>query len=282
MIKNAELTGKSTLTINSLKQINNQLKIEATKIRQVVDTQIKLTVNNGVDITNKINVDYMTDIIDDLEITKITKIGVRNTFLSINTKVIESLVNRIFTDGYKFSDRVWKVGENYQNQIKEIISAGMAQGRSTLAIAKDIQVYTKDGKIALVNRFGKLERGTATFINRIGNRIDSRAIRLVSSELYMSLQDAAKEQGLLNPGALNLYDWVLELGRRSWNCECPNIANDSPYTYERVPAYPHPRCRCNVRPILRPLSELKIDLKSWINGNKIDYLDTWYDKYYVA
>jgi hypothetical protein len=175
---------------------------------------------------------------------------------------------------------VWRAGQYYQTQIKNVISAGLAQGRDIIKIAKDIQIYTADGKIALVKRFGPgLIRGSKAFINRIGNRIDYRALRLIRSEMNMSLQDAGKEQGRVNPACTQLWDWVRG-GSQHWNCICPELAANSPYEYNAVPGYPHPNCICQVRPRLMNHAEFVNDLSFWANGQQVPYLDNWYNNIY--
>jgi hypothetical protein len=199
----------------------------------------------------------------------------------VNRKLVESLVTRLWSDGYTFSERCWNLRADWLERIRMTVAAGIAQGRDPVKIAKDIQAYTADGKVALIQRWGKLERGAAEFAKRIPGRVDWRASRLVRSELHASLQDAGIAAGEINPGATGEYDWVLSPGRESWPCECENLAAGGPYKADQVPTYPHPHCGCSVRPRLRDRKEFVADLRrKFIHGESVPYLDEWYDEKY--
>lgn len=264
VIQDAQLSGKSQLTINSQQAIQQQLDEAAAAINLSVGSNINVSLGTAIDRTAKINIEYLSDTVAAVGTSKITAAGLNNMYVGINERVIESMINRIYQDGYRFSERVWRNGIDYQNKIKSVITEGLAQGRSTLQVARDVQVYTVKGKRSLINRYGpNLERGTKAFARRIGNRIDSRALRLVTSELNASLQEAAAEQGRANPASNGWYDWVLEAGRQSWPCTCPDLAADSPYKFEDIPGYPHPRCFPGETKIMTPEGEKEIqDIKA--------------------
>ena len=279
-VRAAELLGKSDLTIESWRSIEAQLARSAADISESIEAGVYNSVKSATSYTSNINEEYIIDSVHKAGIEgKIPITGIKNVYFSVNERVVASIVNRIYQDGYSFSTRVWKAGQAFQDEIKNVISAGLTQGRDLIKVARDIQTYVKDGKLALAKRFGTLERGTREFMKRIGNKVDWRALRIVRSELYASLQEASAEQGRANPGALDQYDWVLEAGRQHWNCACPDIAADSPYKYENIPGYPHSNCRCQIRPVLRNNDEFTADLKKWINNEPVDYLDNWYAEY---
>lgn len=224
---------------------------------------------------------------------RITKTGLGRMVAGVNKDVMQSLVSRMWKDGYKFSDRVWSdilddagrplsVRGSWQDSVRMTIAAGIAQGRDPAKIAKDIQAYTSGGKIALSKRWGALERGTSEFAKRLPGRIDWRAQRLVRSELYASLQDASLAAGSRNPANDGLFDWVLSGGRQHWDCECASLAAGSPYKKENVPTYPHPNCLCWLRPHLMDIKEFVSDLARWAKGETVDYLDTWNRDVYEA
>jgi len=281
-VREAERSGMADLTVRSWEAITQQLEAGSTLIVNDLADRIPATVISGVGRTNRIHERYIWEAVkaagaDD----RISRVGVHNLYTSVNDRVIRSLVNRMYQDGYTLSDRVWRVGRSYRNQIREVIGAGLSQNRDLVKVAKDVQVYVADGKVALANRFGQLERGTSDFMRRIGNKVDWRALRLVRSELYSSLQEASKEQGHMNPGSTDMYDWVLEVNRQQWGCTCPDLAAAGPYAYQDVPGYPHSNCQCDIRPVMRNGNDFVSDLKSWVSGERVGYLDDWYRQYYT-
>lgn len=279
-VRKAELAGLSDLTIKSWQNISRQLEEGARLITAKLEAKIYDTSMLGVSKTSAINEEYLIDAFENVETFKITQTGIKNLFISVNNRVVSSIASRVYQDGYTFSERIWNAGLDYQKQIKDVITTGLAQNRDLIKIAKDLQVYIADGKIALAKRYGKLKRGTSVFMRRIGNKVDYRALRLVRSELYQSLQIASIEQGRTNPACTKMYDWVLSSGRQHWNCACEDIAGSSPYILQDVPGYPHPNCACSVRPKLMDSREFIADLKRWANYEPVEYLDKWYRQDY--
>ena len=280
-IAQAKLKGLSDLTTESWARIDIQLHVSIQDIQNAIDARIKATVLSGERSFRGINIDYLNDVIDDFG-NLVTKTGISNMFSTLNTRVVESVVNRIFADGYTYSDRIWRAGLQFERDVKNIVSAGLAQGRDVVKIARDLTRYVKKGKKGLirVDAYGELKRGTKQFIRRIGNQVDYRALRLIRSELYASMQDAAKLSGQMNPACTGLYDWVRS-NSKDWGCDCPSNAANSPYTYENVPGYDHPNCLCRIVPRLRNHGDFVSDLRRWSSGEKVEYLDTWYNDQYL-
>jgi hypothetical protein len=282
-IRAAQLDGASDLTIASKQAIEQQLGDAAQRINDQLQKDIPGAIRKGASRSSDINVDYLRDAIKTAGVERITKVGLQNMAVAVNEELVMSYVNRVLEDGYSLSDRVWKVGEKFRADINNTIASGLAQGRSTIQIAKDVQVYIKDGKRVLAKRYGpNLEQGTREFLKRIGIKVDARALRLVRSELYASLQEVAGEHGRMNPACQDLYDWVLEAGRQHWNCGCEDAASGSPYRYADLPSYLHPNCRCQVRPVLMKWNDFIADLKEWDAGGQVDYIEDWYNTFYLT
>lgn len=279
IIRRAEKLGLSDLTQQSWTAIDKQITLSIEDIRKAIDTRTQSTVTIAQRRFKNINYDYLDDVIDSAG-GLITRTGISNMFRVLDDRVLQSTLNRIWSDGYSYSDRIWRAGLRYQHDVKNVISSGLAQGRDMIKIAKDLGRYTRDGKTALVNSFGELKRGTKQFIRRIGNQVDYRALRIVRSELYASMQDSAKLSGQFNPASNGLYDWVRS-NTKDWGCNCPANAAGSPYTAENVPSYDHPNCLCRIVPHLRNHDEFVSDLKSWSRGERVDYLDDWHRDYYL-
>lgn len=279
IIRQAQKRGLSDLTQQSWAAIDQQITLSIEDIRKAIDFRTRNAVHIGQNRFTRVNVDYLNDVIDNAG-RLITKTGIGNMYRVLDNRVIDSVVNRIWQDGYSYSDRIWKAGLRYQHDVKNVISSGLAQGRDVIKIARDLGRYTRDGKTALVNSYGELKRGTKQFIKRIGNRVDYRALRIVRSELYASMQDSSKWAGQFNPASNGLYDWV-RTNSKDWGCNCPDNAAGSPYTLENVPSYDHPNCLCRIVPRLRNHDEFVSDLKAWSRGERIDYIDDWHRDYYL-
>ena len=299
--------GLSDLTSEGWRGIEESLRAGADLIANGTYDQIPRMIYRDNATQLGINADYMTDAIasaglsDVLVTPKITKIMRR-----VNDRLVQATVTRQYQDGYTFSERIFSekikltstMGANgklrtvksyvgmhgdYQYRVRSIIQLGHAQGRDSVAIARDIQNYAFKGKAYMfkAGKWGKLIPGTAQYKKRIPQEIDYRAARLARSEQHASLQQAALQQGDINPACQDLFDWLLNPTLVHDNCECPTIAAGSPYSRDRVPGYPHPNCGCTVQPHLVDHDVFVSDLRRWNAGESVPYLDDWYYNKYL-
>jgi hypothetical protein len=285
VVRSALDRGLSKLTTERWSLIAGQLYAAADEVALGVESYTKDLVGKAASIYPEIDAGYVLKAARSAGASQITKTGLSAMVAGVNSRVVESLVSRVYADGQNFSSRVWGgagVRADWLERIRYTVSAGIAQGRDPVKIAKDIQAYARGGKIELIQRWGDLERGTEEFAKRLPGRIDWRATRLVRSELYASLQDSQVRAGELNPGCDGWYDWVLTPGRQHWECDCEELAAGGPYKAEEVPTYPHPQCLCVIRPHLRERASFVADLRRWAGGGDVGYLDTWYTKYREA
>ncbi len=260
----AQAAGFSDLTSSAWSTINQQLQAGADLVSQATEELTPALVSEAYGNFAAVDEDALMDAVSLAgKSDVITAAGVRSLTAAVNIELLAATANRVYTDGYTFSERIWKtfdlsgapigVNGDYQYRIKNLILTGQAQGRDAVDIAKDIQVYITDGKSAVftAGRYGQLIPGTGEYKNRISGTVDWRALRLARSELYASLQMGQIADGLLNPGS-DGYDWVKNAGnpidpdgsRNASGRRCIDIANGSPYTYDQIQSfgYQHPNC----------------------------------------
>ncbi len=277
-IRTSSASGLANPASDAFKGFQKRLQRAADKIHAELLESTPKTVVTVLEETSSIHAGYLKDALDVSGSSFSTGV-IDDLYISVNEAVVRDLVSRIDQRGYNFSRRIWDSANNYKENINRVVSSGVAQNRDVIKIAKDISVYTRDGRTKLVKRYGPLKRGTRRFAARIPDSVDYRALRLVRSELYMSLQNASVEQGKANCGSDGLYDWILTGGGQH-SCDCEDIARNSPYAENRIPAYPHPNCRCTVRARLRDTKKFVADLKRWTDGESVDYIDAWSKKYF--
>jgi len=280
VVRDAKARSLSDLTIQSREGIRKQLEDGANNIRNDLDNMLNKQMRRASKTITDIDAKYLKEALPTG--INITAAGIESVSAIVNERVVRSVINRIFSDGYTLSERIWRAGSDYPVQMNRVLAAGFAQGRDPVKIAKDMEVYIADGKRKLAERYGpNLRSGTKQWVKRIRGKVDYRALRLVRSELYMSLQEAGRESGRANPGAMDQYDWILNPGRQQWGCVCPDNAAGSPYTYQNVPSYPHPHCACRTQARLRKRKTFVNDLKKWSRGQDVEYLDQWNREFYV-
>jgi hypothetical protein len=291
VVRATEAAGLSDLTSSGWQAIERQLREGARQISIAVEAGVPDAVSQCYWLTERtpgpgrIDAQYLSEAFTEVGgVVAVTPKGLSNVYQSINNRLITTLVNQEWQDGYTFSERIWSgINQQYQADIKRVIQAGIAQGRDVTQIARDIEVYARNGRdyTFSAGRYGRLLPGTREYSRRVGRAIDYRALRLVRSELYSAMQTAAAWQGQSNPACRDSYDWELNAGRQSWPCECEDLAQNSPYRFSELPGYPHPLCQCVIRQRLMDHNEFMSDLTAWSDGESVPYLDEWYNQYYI-
>jgi len=299
-VKITDADGLSDLTSMSWRQIENQLKAGADLISNAVEELTPKAISEAYGNYLSVDVDYIGDTIKASGTSAITKTGVKNIGAGVNLQLLAVQANRVFQDGYTFSERIWKlfdpdsglpigVNGDYQYRIKNIILSGQAQGRDNIKIAQDIQTYVAKGKQAVFTegRYGKLLPGTREYYRRISRTVDWRALRIVRSEMHASLQQAGVLEGTVNPAATKMYNWVKQSGNpidvsganTATGLRCIDLEAASPYKLQDVPSYNHPHCSCSVIPILMDQRDFVKELKNFTIGDG-SRLDQWYQTIY--
>lgn len=282
--------GLSDLTSGAWQSIEDGLRAGAESISDAVEGAATSGITESYFLTQKrpgagqIDVEYIMSAAPEgfLSRDRLAQLAVRT-----NDSLLASLFARTYQDGYTFSDRVWGgsgIGANYTDDIRNLIFSGVAQGRDVVDIAKDIELYVAKGReiVFTPGRYGELTPGTAEYAKRIRRMVDYRAFRLVRSELYASMQQAAVLQARINPACTGYVDWVLSAGHVEWGCVCSSYAEQGPYLIERVPSYPHPSCLCRIVPVLLPRAQFVDDLARFARGESVPYLSAWYNDVYLG
>ncbi len=274
-VRDSTRAGLSSITSFQYSQLQRQLMAGVNQINVVLAGQIHTVVRTGFQTYAKIETRYLIDSVRRAgAVTAIPPVLIRQFYTGLNERLVEDIVRRVFANGYSFSTRVWNAAMDFNTQINQVVSTGVAMNRDVLSIARDINVYVRDGKLRLMERYGSLIRGQSDFIRRIHLKVDYRALRLVRSELTASLQNASVQAGEANPAGLHLYDWV-RVNNEEWGCVCPELEENSPYRTESVPGYPHSNCMCQVRPRLMNNNVFVADLQRWVAGADVPYIGDW-------
>jgi hypothetical protein len=291
VLKSTLRRGLSTLTAQRWADIETQLYESAQIIADFTDQSVNRTLNTGLDYVSMVEKEYIESA---ARMASVSLTGLSSVYAGINNKVIASVALNVYK-GVGYSARVWGkynaagkpigVYGDWLDRVRSITSAGIAQGRDPVAIARDLQAYVRGG-IKTIGRWGELKPGTARYIARLGKSgVDYRALRLVRTELGSGVQEGTLEAGEANPACTGTYNWVMQSGREHWDCKCPEYAAGGPYTAETIRGFDrHPNCMCIVTQNLTSRKEFIQKLKDYVNGadtagaRSIEY---WSQKYGV-
>jgi len=209
--------------------------------------------------------------------------GLNGIGIAINHRVIRSMASRM-AGGMDYSARIWKLGADWIGDVRGVAAAGVAIGRDPRKIARDLSAYTRHGKARYLQDSGIIEAkswGPNMRAGKLPKNIDYRALRLVRSEMYASIQDAQLQAGRDNPSCSGLFNWVTNPARLDWDCPCEGYEKKNPWKHDKVPAYPHPNCMCAIEPLMRDSDEFFEDVLRWDRGESVDYLDKWHSSVYL-
>jgi hypothetical protein len=274
-VRDSTRAGLSSITSAQYSQLQRQLMEGVNRINVALAAKAPAVVKTGFQTYAKIETRYLIDSVRRAGATQaIPPVLIRQFYVGLSNRVVEDVIRRVFSNGYSFSTRVWNAAMDFNTQINQVVSTGLAMNRDVVSIARDINVYVREGKFSVMKRYGSLIRGQSDFTRRIRLKVDYRALRLVRSELGASLQNASVQMGELNPASTHIYDWV-RVNTEEWNCVCPELEENSPYRTESVPGYPHSNCMCQVRPRLMNNNVFVADLQRWVAGADVPYIGDW-------
>jgi len=275
----AERLGLSELTIESKNAINHQLDRGVAMLVPATDKAIASGITNTISIEDQITNAWLNSSALDAGLTPFNMAPLNAV---VRDKVLTLTVTRHFQDGYKLSGRVWESASLYKTDMSRIINLGLAQGKDNIKIAKALSGYIRGGKDSLVRArtYGKIQYGNGGLYSRISKTVDWRALRLIRSEEYMSLQAANVLRGQNNPGCTQKFNWVKN-SFTEHDCTCNDLQAGSPYLAENIPGYPHPNCLCTIEQVLRNRAEFVQDLNDWNAGKSVPYMDDWFTSKYL-
>lgn len=300
-VADSTAAGLSDLTSSAWMAIESQLQAGANLVSQATEDLTPELISKAYGNFAAVDENAIMSAVELAGNTTITSAGIRSLTAAVNVELLAATANRVYADGYTFSERIWKtfdlqgkpigINGDYQYRIKNLILTGQAQGRDAVDIAKDIQLYISQGKDAVftAGRYGKLLPGTAEYKARISGTVDWRALRLARTELYTSLQMGQIAAGSINPGATGLYYWRKNAGnpidpsgdRNASGRRCIDLSTGGPYEQGTITQWVpnHPNCSCRIEPELMNQSDFIAALKTFQPGDG-SFLDSWYRTVY--
>lgn len=176
-------------------------------------------------------------------------------YFLIPKEVLFNVVNRTWSDGFKFSDRIWRNTQHTKNGINSILTAGIARGQSAVDMSMELKRFLVDSTI----KPGKTWKvGVKNSVTSNGT-VHYNALRLAITEINNSYREAQVINNKRSP-VTNGLRWHLS-GSHPRPDICDVWAEQDLYGFgpggyppEAVPI-DHPRGFCFFTDIIRPASE---------------------------
>lgn len=191
--------------------------------------------------------------------------------------------------GYTLSDRIWRTGQETRRRVDALLSEGIRQGRSPMALANDLEAFL------LPTRTWR--RTTAPY----GRDASFDAMRLARTEISIAHSRASFAAAWANPFVdgmdwalsarhpkLDICDGLATIGMNGQRVRKPYPLNNAPM----VVADSHPQCNCTNRPAITessaqviaelrdmmaagkpaPVTPLADVFLGWLLGDLLDYV----------
>jgi len=192
-------------------------------------------------------------------------------FSQVQEGVIKDIIaGDIYSDGKTLSERIWNTKSEFEKDIQYVISQGIAEKKSTIELAEDLEQFVKD----------KAQRKSTwrkSYPHLKNKTIDYNAQRLARTSINHAYQSASVKSSNMNPFIEGI-EWRSALihGR---TCELCRERHGQVFDKDSVPL-DHPNGLCTMLPsISKSTDEVATELRDWVDGGENKVLDEWYEEY---
>lgn len=184
---------------------------------------------------------------------------------SIPLDVLSEIKNgKIYDKKWYLSDAIWKDQKDKLRQIHNVVAQGVAAGKTTYEIAKDLEKFV-DPHAKKDWAWSKVYPGSA-------KKIDYNAQRLARTVIAHAYERATIRIAKNNPFSQGIM-WHSALSERS--CEICIERNGKVFQPDELPL-DHPNGMCTYSVVTPSMEEIADRLADWVNGAEDKALDDWY------
>ena len=192
-------------------------------------------------------------------------ISFKTSFTKIPTDVLSEIkTGAIYNEKWYLSDAIWADQKNKLRDINTIITNGVAAGKTTYEIAKDLEIYV-DPKAVKPWAWSKVYPVSTKVI-------DYNAQRLARTVIAHAYARATIREAKNNPLSEGI-QWHSALSERS--CEICIERNGKVFAPDDLPL-DHPNGLCTYSIVTPSMDDIAARLANWVNGSEDVELDAWY------
>lgn len=251
----------------------NEYIIELDKVSRKLYREIRESTNDGIRKGAKFGADSQSDILKNM--FDLAGIDPGDHFTTAFSQVQEGVIKdiiagNIYSDGKTLSERIWHTKSEFEKDIQYVISQGIAERKSTIELAEDLEQFVKD----------KAQRKSTwrkAYPHLKNKTIDYNAQRLARTSINHAYQSASIKSSNMNPFIEGI-EWRSSLihGR---TCELCRDRHGQVFEKDSVPL-DHPNGLCTMLPsISKSADEVATELRDWVDGGENKILDEWYEEY---
>lgn len=184
---------------------------------------------------------------------------------SIPLDVLSEIKNgKIYDQKWYLSDAIWKDQKDKLRQINNFVAQGVAAGKTTYEIAKDLEKF--------VDPHAKKDWAWSKVYPGSSKKIDYNAQRLARTVIAHAYERATIRTAKNNPFSQGIM-WHSALSERS--CEICIERDGKVFQPDELPL-DHPNGMCTYSVVTPSMEEIADRLADWVNGAEDKALDDWY------
>ena len=265
LIKRLALVNPDTMTYDYLRQTAKYLEKEYKKLNKRLNKDIEKAIVNTVEGYTQSQVEFYSDLCKPLSSS------FEDMFSKVNKQVLDNVITgKMYGDNIKLSDRLWSNHNKTAKTINDILTDGFTAKKGSKEIAKDLEAY--------VNPDYKKEYDKFTIHPNSKNKVEFNSYRLANTYINHAYQEATRQSAKENPFVEKI-EWLS--GTDDNVCDLCKERNGKKFDKNKVPL-DHPLGRCTLLPVIEDdLEDIARELKDWVNGDKNEKLDKWFEAWEV-
>lgn len=249
------------LSDNSLQKAQiNQLKAQVIKQYNQITEELKMA--------NMLDMEGMSrEVFEDFKAyyKNLGMSGTEDFFVKTPKHIVDKIINgKVYTGKWSYSKAIWGNNSRVTDSINKVVADGVAQGKSTLEIAKDLEQYVNPSR-RKPWKWSKVYPGSTAVVDYNAQRM---ARTLVAHAYQQSIVEATKN----NPFIEGIkWHSALAPGR---TCQICRDRNGQIYTPDELPL-DHPNGLCTMIPVTMDLDKVGNKLAAWVKGKPDKAIDRY-------
>jgi hypothetical protein len=198
-------------------------------------------------------------------------LNAKDPYMYIPDDIVKSIkLGRLYQKDWTLTKAIWGDNQKQLADINSIVAKGLAQGKSSFDIAKDLQTYV-DPSAAKPWDWNKVYPG-------VSKQIDYNAQRLARTMTHHAYQQSIIETNKKNPWQQGIM-WLSAMSTRS--CALCMSRNEKIFDIDKIPL-DHPNGLCVFEVATKPLEDIQFQLSKWVDGGRgktNDKIDEWAESF---
>lgn len=251
-----------------LEEVKKTYEEAIRKYNSKIKNIIKDNINKSSSIANDVQLNFFE------KINEKYSLEMKDTFKKMFAKIPEDAVKeilfgKVYKDRKGLSERIWKDTRVFDKDIDYIISKGIADKKSLIDIAKDLEKYVKTS--------ARKDADWSTCYPNCRQKVDYNAQRLARTAVNHAFQQAQIRSCKKNPYVEGI-QWLTS-NSHSRTCQLCKDRDGEVYKVNDVPL-DHPNGLCTTIPVIeKSLEDIGQELRDWVDGKSNSMLDSWFNEY---